>query len=89
MRDVQNRSVRWMLDQNFVAGFDDRGHGEMIRHGSAGRFDDAVGIDAVMRSDRLLQRRIAVAVVAVDFELLQINRQLAKRKWTPRRSLRD
>ena len=54
----------------------------MIRHGSAGRFHDAVGIDAVVRSDRLLQRRIAVAVVTVDFELLQINRQLAKRKWS-------
>src|SRR5580765_2757394 len=68
----------------------------MIRHGSAGRFHDAVGIDAVMRGDRLLQRRVAVAVVTVDFELLQINRQLAKRKWShvarceiePRRSLR-
>ena len=47
-----------------------------------GRFHNAVGIDAVMRSDRLLQRRVAVAVVAVDFELLQINRQLAKRKWS-------
>src|SRR6516225_5566184 len=33
-----------------------------------------------MRSDRVLQRRVAVAVVTVDFELLQINRQLVQRK---------
>ena len=82
LRNVENRSVCWMLDQNFVAGLDDRGHGEMIRHGSAGRFHHAIGIDAVMRSDRLLQRRVAVAVVTVDFEFLQINWQLAKRKWS-------
>src|SRR6476646_1004307 len=35
-----------------------------------------------MRGDRSLQRRVAVAIVAVDFEFLQINRQLAKRKWS-------
>src|SRR4029077_53220 len=55
--------------------------GEMICHGSAGRFHHAIGSDAVMRSDRLLQRRVAIAVGAIEFEFLQINRQLAKKKW--------
>ena len=54
----------------------------MVGHRCAGGFDNAFGIDAVMRSDRLLQRRVAVAVVAVNLEVLQINRQLAKRKWS-------
>jgi hypothetical protein len=52
----------------------------MVRHGSAGRFYDAFGINPVLGSDRMLQRRVAVAVLIVDFELLQINRQFAKRK---------
>ena len=32
-----------------------------------------------MRGDGLLQRRVAIAVVAVNFELRQVDRQLAKR----------
>ena len=36
----------------------------------------------MVRSDRLLQRGVAIAVVTIDFEFLQINRQLAKRKWS-------
>ena len=52
----------------------------VIGIGNEWRGDDAVGIDAVMRSDRVLQRHIAVAVVTIDFELVQINRQFAKRK---------
>ena len=41
------------------------------------------------RCDGLLQRRIAIAVVAVNFELLQINRQLPKSKMrhTARREI--
>ena len=41
------------------------------------------------RCDGLLQRRIAIAVVAVNFELLQINRQLpkSKRRHTARREI--
>ena len=35
-----------------------------------------------MGGDGLLQWRIAVAVVAVNLEFLQVNRQLAKRKWS-------
>src|SRR5882724_5730252 len=53
----------------------------MIRHGCAGRFYNAFRIDSVMRSDGLLQRRVPIAVVAIDFELLQIDRQFAKWKW--------
>src|SRR5206468_6772747 len=53
----------------------------MIRHGCAGRLYNAFGIDSVVRSDGLLQRRVAIAVVAIDFELLQIDRQFAKWKW--------
>ena len=81
MRDIENWAVGRMLYQNFVARFDDRSHGQMIRHGRARRFHDAVGIHTVVRGDGLLQRCIAVAVVAVDFELLQIYRQVSKRKW--------
>src|SRR5262244_633421 len=54
----------------------------MIRHRCAGGFDNAVGTNSMMRCDRLLQRRVAVAVVAVDLEFLQINWQLRKRKWS-------
>ena len=32
MGNVENRPIGWTLDQNFVAGFHDRCHGEMIRH---------------------------------------------------------
>src|SRR2546423_11942084 len=41
------------------------------------------------RCNGLLQRRIAIAVVAVNFELLQINRQLPKSKMrhTARREI--
>src|SRR5436309_9438955 len=53
----------------------------MIRHGCACGFYDAIRINFVMRSDGLLQRRVAIAVVAVDFELLQIDRQFANWKW--------
>src|SRR5947209_5800124 len=53
----------------------------MIRHGCAGRFYNAFRIDSVMRSDGLLQRRVPIAVGAIDFELLQIDRQFAKWKW--------
>src|SRR6266487_962013 len=53
----------------------------MIRHRCACGFYDAVGIDTVMPSDGLLQQRIAIAVVAVNFERLQVHPQLAKRKW--------
>ena len=81
MRDIENRAVGGMLDQNFVAGLDDRCHGQMICHGCARGFHDAVGIDTVMRGDGLLQLRVAVAVVAVDFEFLKIHWQVAKRKW--------
>src|SRR5262245_56506574 len=54
IRDIENRAVCRMLDQNFVAGLEDCSHGEMVRHRSAFRFHNAVGIDTVMRSDRLL-----------------------------------
>ena len=39
----------------------------MVCHRRAGGFHDAVGNDVVMRGDGFLQRRIAIAVVAVDF----------------------
>src|SRR5436309_10705115 len=53
----------------------------MIRHGCAGRFYNAFRIDTVLRCDGLRQRRVAITVVAIDFELLQIDRQFAKWKW--------
>ena len=53
----------------------------MIRHRCACGFHDAFGIDSVVRGDGLPQRRIAIAVVAVNFERLQIHWQFAKRKW--------
>src|SRR5258705_13192598 len=53
----------------------------MIRHGCARGLYDTFRINSVMRSDGLLQRRAAIAVVAIDFELLQIDRQFAKWKW--------
>ena len=52
----------------------------MIRHGSAGRLYNAVGIDSIVRSNRCLQWRVAIAVVAIDFELFQIDRKFAERK---------
>jgi hypothetical protein len=63
-----------MLDQNFIAGFDDGRHRQMIRHGRACGFYNAFRIDSVVRTDGLLQRRVPIAVVAIDFELLQIDR---------------
>src|SRR6476620_8471150 len=53
----------------------------MICHGGARRFHNAFGIDTVMCSDRLLQRRIAVSVVAaINFECVQMDWQFTKRK---------
>src|SRR5207249_5545372 len=53
----------------------------MIRHGCARGFYDAIRINPVMRSDGLLQGRVAVAIVAVNFQLLQFDWQLAEWKW--------
>ena len=61
----------------------------MIRHGSARRFHDALGIDAVMRGDRCLQRRVAVAVVTIDFESPPDGLAAREAEKAPRRSLRD
>ena len=52
----------------------------MIRHRSAGGFHYAFGIDAMVLSDGGLQRRVAVIVVAINFEFHQVHRQFAKRK---------
>ena len=61
----------------------------MIRHGSAGRFHDAVGIDAVVSSNGLLQRRVAVAIVTVNFELREVDWQFAERtrRYAARREI--
>src|SRR5439155_24617869 len=52
----------------------------MICHGSSCRFHNAVRIDTVMRGDGFLQRRIAVVVVTIDFECLQMDWQFTERK---------
>src|SRR5206468_9635345 len=61
----------------------------MIRHGCACGFHYAIGINSVMRTYSLLQRRVTVTILPVNFELLQIDRQFAKRKWgnTARREI--
>ena len=53
----------------------------MIRHRCAQRLDHAFRINAVMFRDSLLQWRIAVVICTINFELLQIHWQFAKRKW--------
>src|SRR5213075_1489333 len=55
-------------------------HGKMICHGSSCGFHNAVRIDTVMRGDGFLQRRIAVAVVTINFQCIQLNWQFTKRK---------
>src|SRR5438874_11229817 len=52
----------------------------MICHGCSCGFHNAVRIDTVMRGDSFLQRRIAVAVVTVHFECLQMDWQFTERK---------
>src|SRR2546429_9990206 len=52
----------------------------MICHGSSCGFHNAVRIDTVMRGDGFLQRRIAVVVVTIDFECLQMDWQFTERK---------
>src|SRR4029077_4064903 len=53
----------------------------MVRHRCARGFYNAFRINSVVSGDSLLQWRIAVAVIAVNFELLQSDWQVAKRKW--------
>src|SRR5262249_30288677 len=54
----------------------------MIGHRGSRSRDDARRIDSAFRRDRLLQRRIAVSAVAVDFELVGRDAKLAKWKRT-------
>src|SRR5437016_13376512 len=69
-----------MLDQNFIVWLNDRSHGQVICHGSPGRFHYAFGIDIVVSRNRGLQRRIAVAVVPIDFEFFQVHWQFTERE---------
>src|SRR6266496_2192252 len=59
----------------------------MICHGSSCGFHNAVRIDTVMRGDGFLQRRIAVAVVTIDFERLQMDWQFTE--WKGRYAARS
>ena len=58
-RDVgQNQLVGRMFDQYFVARFQDRGHGQIIRHRRSGGRDDAIGWNAAMLGQRFARARI-------------------------------
>ena len=59
--------VGWLLDQNFVAMFQQRCHREMIRHrGAARNSDDIFSPDATMHCERIDQWPIAVGIVAMQ-----------------------
>src|SRR6266436_3585539 len=52
----------------------------MIRHRSACGGYDAIGIYAAFCGDGLLQRRVAVSAVSVDFELIDGDAEFAERE---------
>jgi hypothetical protein len=70
--DIENWAVCRLLDQNLIARFDDRSHRQVIGQGSPRRFHDAFGINAVVSSDGVLEGRVAITIVAINFEFLEI-----------------
>lgn len=77
---VEERSVGGLFDQHFVARFDQGRHREVVGHRGARGLHHAIRVHSVARRDGGLQRRVAVAVVPVDFELRPIDRQPGQRK---------
>jgi hypothetical protein len=56
VRDVQQRAVRRLLDEHFIARRKHGGHCQLVRHRGAGRCDDAFLRHAIMLRHPLLKR---------------------------------
>ena len=79
--DGKQRFIRRLLDQDFVAVFDCRGHRQMIGHRSAaGNRNDGFRIDPTVRCQRLNQRSITIRVVAVQIDVFDRRFKFSERK---------
>ena len=79
LRQAEQQLVGGLLHQDLVARLDKRGHGEMVGHGGAGRRHNAINRDAISLGQPFLQRRIAVTVGPINFQLIETHRQIRQR----------
>ena len=72
--------VGWFFNQDFIIWFDERRHGEMVRHRSTLRVNNTIRWNFRLFCQPFDERGIAVAVAGVcDFELLDSNGQILQR----------
>ena len=79
LQRVHQQPVRGMLDQHLVSRLQQRRERQVVRSRSPRRRHHAIRVHPVPAGDRAFQRRVAVAVVAIDLERRQLP-QLAERK---------
>ena len=65
---IYEKSIGGVLDQHFVTRIEQRGEGQVVGTRCSSCCDYAIGVDTIAGCDGPLQRRITVAVVAIDFE---------------------
>ena len=75
-RRRQDRLVHRLLDQHFVAAFDDGCHRQKIRHRSPLRGDDLFGRHAILCGDQFHQRSIALMVRPVHRYVIERDCQI-------------
>src|SRR5437588_6039205 len=76
---IEQRAVGGLLEEHFVAGLENGGHGKVIGHGSARGSDDAFFGYACVASETLLQRPIAVAAGSGDFKFVEVDGKFGAR----------
>ena len=77
--DIEERAVGGLLDEDFVAGIEQRGHGQVVRHGGARRRDHALLGDTGVLGKTALERGVTVIAGRGDFEFVEVHREFAAR----------
>src|SRR5207237_674750 len=75
----EKRAEGGLLDEDFVAGIEQRGHCQVVRHGGARRRDHALLGDTGVLGKTALERGVTVIAGRGDFEFVEVHREFAAR----------
>src|SRR5262249_42692192 len=75
---AEQRLVRWLLQQHFVAAFDHRRQRQEIGHRSSLLRHDPIRAHAIFRGDSILERRVAFVVRPVELNIILSDRKVVQ-----------